>query len=213
MAVLKRVQIVVGGAMEAARGLICMTMFVLMTTLQASPSTPTEYDIKAVFMLNFTRFIEWPVIDGLPANQPLVIGVIGEDPFGHRLDEVIRGEKVNNRSVVVKRLAQLDGGIGCTAVFISRSEKPRLAPILQRLKGWPVLTVSDIPEFAQQGGMVELVSEKGKIRLHINVDEAKAAHLAISSKLLRPAQIVSTRKTSGVGFSSKTGLLASSTRP
>ncbi|HTO04682.1 MAG TPA: YfiR family protein [Opitutus sp.] len=164
--------------------------------MQAAPTTSTEYDIKAVFLLNFTRFIEWPDAGAAGENKPIVIGVLGDDPFGQGLDHAVRGERVNNRPIVVKRIARLDGPVNCAALFISRSERHRIGEILERLKGQPVLTVSDIPQFAESGGMVGLVSEGGKIRLRINVEVAKAANLAISSKLLRPAQIVSTKKSS-----------------
>ena len=176
--------------------------------LQAAPATPTEYDIKAVFLLNFTRFIEWPASEGADENRPIVIGVLGDDPFGQGLDQAVRGERVNNRPLVVKRMTRVDGATDCAALFICRSERHRIGEILERLKGQPVLTVSDIPQFAESGGMVGLVSEGGKIRLRINVDAAKAANLAISSKLLRPAQIVSTKKSSRFNFPSHRTLVA-----
>jgi hypothetical protein len=178
--------------------------------VQAAPTATTEYDIKAVFLLNFTRFIEWPVSDGVADNQPIVIGVLGDDPFGQGLDQAVRGERVNNRPLVVKRMTRLDDPVNCAAVFISRSERHRVGEILERLKGKPVLTVSDIPQFAEAGGMVGLVSEGGKIRLRINVEVAKAANLAISSKLLRPAQIVSTKKSSRFSLPKNRLLIANS---
>lgn len=152
-----------------------------------------EYTVKAVFLLNFTRFIEWPQ----PApSGPLVIGVLGDDPFGRKLDVALQGEKVGARPVVAKRLESLAEIAECDALFISQSEKDRLSRILARCQQRPMLTVSDISNFAEQGGMVEMVTQDTKIRLRINVEAARDARLTISSKLLRPAQIVSTRKTS-----------------
>lgn len=170
---------------------------VLLFTLPAfgAPREGAEYEVKAVFLLNFTRFVEWPA-DGGNAGQPFVIAVIGEDPFGARLDEVLRGEKLGDRPLVVKRVATVEQAGSCGTLFISRSEKPRLEKILNQVAGRPVLTVSDIQDFAEAGGMVELVTEESKIRFHIKVDASKAANLAISAKLLRPAVIVKTRKTS-----------------
>jgi hypothetical protein len=196
--------------MKAARGLVFAAAFALVPVTQAAQQL-TEYDIKAVFLLNFTRFIEWPAAGEAAPGQPLVIGVMGDDPFGRRLDEAVRGEKVNNRLLTVKRINNLQQARECAAVFIARSEKHRVAEILRGLRGAPVLTVSDIPEFAEAGGMVGLVSDQGKIRLHINVEVAKAAQLAISSKLLRPAQIVSTRKTTQFNRPFDLGLLAKKT--
>lgn len=175
----------------------CLLVLLSSTPLTArAQKTPGEYDIKAVFLFNFTRFVEWPAAQGEDADKPLIIAVLGDDPFGVRLDEAVRGETAGGRELVLKRIHDLDEAGRCDALFIARSEKPQVHKILARLKGRPILTVSDIPDFAAMGGMVELVTDGGKIRLHINVDESKAAQLTISSKLLRPAQIVSTRKTS-----------------
>lgn len=165
---------------------------------QAQAQAATEYDIKAVFLYNCTRFVEWPGTS--EADKPLVIGVLGQDPFGARLDDALRGEKSNNRPLVVKRLQSLEEALTCEVVFIARSEQAALPQILQRLGGHPILTVSDIPSFAESGGMVGLMTEKDKVRLQINVDASKLASLSISAKLLRPAQIVSTRKTSQFNF-------------
>jgi hypothetical protein len=164
----------------------------------AGPATnpSEEYDIKAVFLFNFTRFVEWPTSGGEPSVKPLVIGVLGDDPFAGRLEDAIRGETTGKRAVTARRLSDVTQAASCDAVFICRSEKSRVEKILRELNGRPVLTVSDIPEFAELGGMVEFVTEKSKVRLHINVDACKAAALTVSSKLLRPAVIVTTRKSS-----------------
>jgi hypothetical protein len=201
MALLSKRWIFADNLAKSARVLAAVVALTCTVGAQAASQPPSlsEYDIKAVFLLNFARFIEWPATEGA-GSGPIVIGVLGSDPFGHLLDNVVKGEKVNNRPVVVKRITNPEDAVGCAALFISRSERPRIAQILQRLTGHAILTVSDIPEFAEAGGMVGLVSDKGKIRLQINVDVAKAAKLEISSKLLRPAQIVSTRKTSRFGL-------------
>jgi hypothetical protein len=179
----------------------------------AAPASPrrsveTEYDVKAVFLLNFTRFIEWPAQGPAENDKPFVIGILGVDPFGHRLDEAVRGETVNGRPFVVKRLREIEDASGCDAVFVSRSEAEHVRDIVKQLDGQAVLTVSDIPDFAENGGIVGLVRDHNKIRLHINVEASKAANLTISSKLLRPALIVSTRKTSLYDPAFASGLLA-----
>lgn len=171
--------------------------FVLALTLSASAASviSTEYDIKAVFLLNFTRFVEWPT--PVPPDKSLVIGVLGKDPFGDRLDEAVRGEKAANRSLEVRRIQRIEEAEDCDMIFICRSEKPVLGKILNWLNGRSILTVSDIPDFAETGGMVGLVTGAEKIQLHINLDASKKApNLLISAKLLRLAEIVSTRKAS-----------------
>ena len=158
--------------------------------LPAQPTSAGEYQLKAVFLFNFAQFVEWPP-QAFPDRQaPLVIGVLGEDPFGAYLDETVRDEKVNNRPLAVQRYRRVEEIKSCHVLFISRSETDRLEQILAGLKGRSILTVGDAEGFAQQGGMIRFVNEKNKIRLRINLDAAKAAKLTISSKLLRPAEIV-----------------------
>lgn len=154
-----------------------------------------EVSVKAVFLYNFVRFVQWPE-QVEEADRPVVIGVFGKDPFGATLDAAVAGEEVFGRPLVVKRIARLEEAERCDEVFIAGSAAPQLRKILAFLEGKPVLTVSDIPGFAAQGGMIGLVSRGGRTKIQINPDEAKAAGLQISSKLLRPAEIVSTRKKS-----------------
>ncbi len=158
-----------------------------------TPTSP-EYQLKAVFLFNFAQFVEWPPTAFPEPQTPLVIGVLGEDPFGAYLDETVRGEKVNNRPLVVQRFRQPEEIKHCHVLFISRSERDRLGQILPSLKGRNILTVGDAEDFAGRGGMIRFVTEKNKIRLKINVEAAKAADLTISSKLLRPAEIVTSGK-------------------
>ena len=160
----------------------------------AQATTSAEYQVKAVFLFNFAQFVEWPAHAFRDANGPLVIGILGEDPFGAYLDELVRDEKVGNRPLVVRRFKGVEGITECHLLFISRSEAGGLDRIIAGLKGRSILTVSDIATFTRQGGLVRFVTENGKIRLRINVDAAKASHLTISSKILRPATIVAAGK-------------------
>jgi hypothetical protein len=159
----------------------------------AAQSAPTpEYRLKAVFLFNFAQFVEWPATAFPEADTPLVIGILGDDPFGAYLDETVRGERVNDRPLAVRRYQSV-GDIGaCHILFVSRPEQGRLSEILDSLKGTSVLTVSDAERFASRGGMIGFVTEQNRIRLRVNLEVARAAKLTISSKLLRPAQIVST---------------------
>ena len=153
-----------------------------------------EREIKAVFLFNFTRFVDWPSQALVAGSAPVVIGILGSDPFGKVLDDVVRGEKSNDHPLVVKRFDRLEAVTNCHVLFVCRSEAPRLPAILKYLQTQPVLSVSDIEGFAEAGGMIALVTENGKVRLKVNLDQARQAHLEISSKLLRPSQLVSTPK-------------------
>jgi hypothetical protein len=153
-----------------------------------------EYQLKSVFLFNFAQFVDWPADAFADAQAPLVIGVLGDDPFGPFLDETVRGEHVNGRSLVVRRYRRLEDVKNCHILFVSRSESEQLPAILAGLKGRSILTVGDMPDFAVNGGMIRFVNEKNRIRLSINLDAAKSANVTISSKLLRPAEIVTTTK-------------------
>jgi hypothetical protein len=156
----------------------------------AARTQPAEYQLKAVFLFNFAQFVQWPSNAFPDPQAPLVIGVLGEDPFGAFLDETVLHEKVNNRSLVVRRYRRPEEIQSCHILFISRSESGQLEKILTRLKDRNILTVGDDDQFARRGGIIRLITEQNKIRLRINLEAAKAAHLTISSKLLRPAEII-----------------------
>jgi hypothetical protein len=158
----------------------------------ARPSN--EYQIKAVFLFNFAQFAEWPARAFPNEKAPFVIGILGHDPFGEYLDELVKDEKVRGRSLVVRRYQDLGGAHDCHILYISRSETGHLAEIISGLQHECVLTISDVDSFARLGGMIRFVMNGGKVRLEINVEAARAAGVTISSKILRPATIVTTGK-------------------
>lgn len=162
--------------------------------LPAQTAVSKEYQVKAVFLFNFSQFVEWPAEAFPEAQTPLVIGIIGEDPFGDYLDEIVRGEKVNNHPLVVQRYQRVEEIKTCHILFVSPSETKQLEQIFTSLKGRNILTVGDVGGFALRGGMIRFVTEKNKIRFRANVEAAKAANLTISSKLLRPAEIIAPGK-------------------
>jgi hypothetical protein len=153
-------------------------------------AAPTTEQVEAVFLFNFSQFVEWPPQAFAQAGSPIVICVLGSDPFGATLDEVVRGETVQGRALTVRRFQRVEDLTECQILFISRSEQARLQPILKTLQGRSILTVSDLEEFASDGGVICFVLVDNKIRLRVNLHAAKAAGLTLSSKLLRPAQIV-----------------------
>ncbi len=152
-------------------------------------TTPTEYQVKAVFVLNFSRFIAWPNSSFTDANQPFVIGVLGSDPFGTHLDDAVRGEHVDAHPLVVRHFADIAAVSNCQILFIDRSEAGQLGSILAALAHRSTLTVSDLDGASRRGVMIQFATEDNRIRLHINPDSARAAGLAISAPLLQLAQI------------------------
>jgi hypothetical protein len=160
----------------------------------AQSSASPEYQLKAVFLFNFAQFVEWPARAFAGPDAPLVIGVLGDDPFGSYLDEIVRAETVNGRPLEVRRYRGVDEIGTCHILFVSRKEADRLQGVLDSLRGRSILTVSDADRFATRGGMIRFLTDHNRIRLRINLEAAQAANLTLSSKLLRPAQIVSRGK-------------------
>ncbi len=154
---------------------------------QGQPSR--EYPLKAAFLYNFAAFVEWPEPALASPTDPFIIGILGADPFGSAIDEIVAGEQAKNRPLIVQRFADPADAARAHILFISESETPRLEAILQHCRERPVLTVSDIPGFAQRGGVIEFRVEN-TVRLHINVDAARSGQLTISSKLLQLAEVV-----------------------
>jgi hypothetical protein len=174
--------------MRFLRTLMVAALLVVMPAM-AMPA-PSEYQIKAVFLFNFSRFIEWPTSAFPTAEAPFVVGVFGHDPFGAELDEVVKGESVNGHPLVVRRVDSAAEAAECQIVFIHQSESRQLDELLSALGHRSTLTVSDLPGAAQRGVMIRLVTESGRVRMRINVESARAASLTISSNLLRSAEIV-----------------------
>jgi hypothetical protein len=171
---------------------VSATVFLILSTMTSAiqQEAVPEYQLKAVFLYNFAQFIEWPREAFSDANAPLVIGVLGNDPFGPYLDETIKNEKVHERPLDVKRFRTLDEVKACHILFISISEKENVKDICLKLKSTNILTVGDTPNFTKHGGMVRFFTEENKTRIRINLEATKNADLTISSKLLRLADIV-----------------------
>ena len=153
-------------------------------------SVSSEYLIKAGFIYNFANLVQWPSNAFAQPDSPIVIGILGEDPFGTILDRVLEGKKVNGRVFLVKRLKSVLDLKECHIVFVSSSEMTHLIEAIHSVKGMPILTIGEIPGFAKRGGVINLVLEDNKVHFEVNVEAAKAADLTISSRLLALARIV-----------------------
>jgi len=161
-----------------------------------SPS-PTEYQIKAAFLYNFAKFIEWPAEAFPNAGAPIIIGVVGEDPFGDVLDQTIQGKTVNGRPLAVRRLKGGQGLKACHIIFIGSSEKKHLSQVLEDLKGSDILTVGETDRFTQLGGIINFIMDGDKVRFEINADTVERTRLKISSKLLTLAKVVRNERRGG----------------
>lgn len=152
----------------------------------------SEYAIKATFLFHFTKFIEWPRTAFATTNAPLVVGVVGRDPFGASLIEALRGESVHGHPVQLRALADVGETSlkQCHVLFIAASEKERLGAVLAAVQRAPALTVSEIDRFGQRGGLVNFYKDAGAVKFEINLNALRAAGLKANSQLLRLARIV-----------------------
>lgn len=175
---------------------------ILLAALWLMPSAPlraqplAEYAIKAALLFNFLLFIEWPAASFASAESPIVLGVLGEYPFRASLDDLVHAAAVERRRVV-RHFADIagtadTGGIAvCLPLFVNVHDAAHLEAAMDTLRGHATLTVGDTEDFLERGGMIQLVTQDDGIQLRIKLAAATAAHLRSSSKLLRPAQIIS----------------------
>lgn len=165
-----------------------------MASLAAQPSeTKPEYKIKAGYLYTFTRYTEWPATAFTNATSPIIVGVLGEDPFGETLDQVVQGRVSQDRPVTVRRSRRVEDLRACQVVFICRSEKNRLAEILSALRNTSALTVCDVPAFLDQGVMIHLTVVDQSVRFEVEIEPAHRAGLRFNSRMLDAAKRVGTR--------------------
>lgn len=150
----------------------------------AQGTQPTEYQIKAALVFNFAKFVEWPSAAFAGPTSPIVIGILGDNPFRDDLSKTIGSKTIDDHPLVIKEFRSLTEATNCHILFISTSEKKQLSEILVAFKGASVLTVGEMSGFTEAGGMVNFVLEGTKIRFQINNEAAAKAQLKISSKLL-----------------------------
>jgi hypothetical protein len=155
----------------------------------AQQTTFDAREVKSVFLLNFVQFVEWPSSAVDAADSPIVIGVLGDDPFGNLLDDVVRGEVVKGRQVTVARFRRVEDIKTCHVLFVSPSQEAIYEHVLTVLNKRPTLTVGETATFTSRG-MVRFLTERNRIRLEVNPALAKSAGLTISSNLLRAARLV-----------------------
>jgi hypothetical protein len=173
--------------MAILRALV-LAAILLATT--ASAAGPDEYQVKAVFLFNFTRFVEWPASAFTTQQAPFVICVLGHDPFRGRLQETVSGEALDGHPFEVRQVRTPAEARECRILFIPESESSRLDELATALRGSGTLTVGERDDPHPGGAMIRLVTDRKRIRMRIDVHAARDAGLTISSKLLRSAEIV-----------------------
>ena len=155
-----------------------------------SAAGTSESQLKAAFLYNFVQFVTWPAQALGEPNAPIVIGVMGSDPFGSDLEDVLGGQSVRGRKLILRRFPSGGAAPSCHVLYISPSETKNLSAILQRVRGSPILTVGDGVDFARAGGIIGFYLQESRIRLAINSGAASRAGLFVSSQLLKVALIL-----------------------
>jgi hypothetical protein len=149
-----------------------------------------EYQVKAAFLYNFAKFVEWPPGTFANSGDPIVICVVGQNPFGSALDDMVQGKKIGDRVFAVRRLPDTQQAGKCQILFIGAGEWKRTHALLDAVKGAPILTVGESDDFTAMGGVVGFKLDGPRVRLQIASDTAERGRLRISSKLLSLAEIV-----------------------
>lgn len=169
---------------------MCLSLALGASAQALDSSDSSEYLIKAGFIYNFAKLVGWPQNAFAQPDSPLVIGILGTDPFGTIIDRILADKKIDARRFVIKRLKWGMDLKDCDILFIGSSEAPHLEEVLHSLKGMPILTIGETPGFARRGCIINLIVEDNKVRFEVNLDSAKQADLTVSSRLLALAKII-----------------------
>jgi hypothetical protein len=171
---------------------------------QRAHAEASEYQVKGAYLFNFVKYVTWPADRFSTATSPIVIGILGDDPFGPALDEMLAKKTVNGRKIEVRREASSAEKLKDVHIlFVSSSHEKRLEKILATFRNHPVVTVSDIGRFSRRGGMIGFVLVGRTVRFEIDVEPAKQAGLKLSGRLLSAATAVYSEQSKPGGDSSK----------
>lgn len=175
--------------------LLALFVAPVITRSEAQQTRPTESQVKAAYLFNFGKFVRWPVLAN--SVNSLQICVLGKNSFGTVLDATVKGEAISGKPVTTRNIPSMHEADGCHILFVSMSEETRLSAILASAKRLPVLTVSDIPRFAERGGMIGFVNQEDRIRFEVNIAPLEDSGINVSSELLKVALRVIRKRAGG----------------
>ncbi len=164
----------------------CMALAWLLAApvLSAQAAPPTQDEVEAAYLYNFAKFVTWPATS---TTDVLSVCILGKDPFGATLDEIIAGEEIDGRHLTVRRLADEHSVQSCAILFIGESESSHLDRDLSAVSRLPILTVSDLPGFMEKGGTIQFVLQGNRVRFEVNLNAARKCGIVLSSQLLKVA--------------------------
>ena len=185
---------------RAARLWIFPIICFLLAAGSGNPAEPPQFaenQVKGAFLAKFPMFVEWPGKPAPGGQTPIVIGILGEDPFGPQFESALAKESINGRAFALKHLKDPQEAGGCQILFIGASEGARLPEILAATRHQPILTVGDQERFAHRGGMINFIKQGGKVRFEVNAVAVQAGGLKMSAKFLQVAIPVTSDATKG----------------
>lgn len=153
----------------------------------------SEYELKAAYLLNFSKFVEWPNEEEAGETKPFCVGILGKDPFKRNMEKIVAGKTAKKRPIVIRRGNELSDVENCEIVFITTTDRRELERVIKILERDHALTVGESEQYMKAGGIIRFTLDKGKIRFEVNIDAAERAGLKISSKLLSLAKVVKDR--------------------
>jgi hypothetical protein len=159
---------------------------------RAGGDAPLDYQVKAAYLVNFPKYLDWPAGAFADTNSPITVAVFGDADVANEFANMVEGGKTaGGHPIVLKRITKEEEiGNDCQVLFVATSERSRIAAILEKVKGSSILTVGENDDFLEKGGIINLVHRDRKIRLQVNISAAEKAHLKISSRLLVVAEVV-----------------------
>lgn len=166
----------------------------ILPALCAPAQVLDEYQVKAAFLYNFAKFVEWPANAFKGARDPILVCVLGHNPFGNALEDTIRGKSIEGRTLAYRHVSDAESASACQILFIGSEENKHFRALLESLKPMGILTVGEARGFAAGGGVINFKLDDGRVRFEINVGAAEHEQLHISAKLLNLAQIVKSDK-------------------
>lgn len=182
-------------ALRIGCALLCLFVaFPMGAAVSAQPVS--EYDVEAAYLYNFGKFVRWP--DSAQKNPTFDICILGDDPFGGTLDKLIANDQMDGKPIRKRIIGRSAEATGCAIVYISDSEAGNLHRILTHFAGGSELLVSNLPDFARRGGMIQFILQGDRVRFEVNLDPATQSHLVLSSELLKVAVSVTGRPQGGV---------------
>ena len=167
-----------------------VALAIVMTFVTGAYGQVDEYHVKSAILFNFAKFVEWPTQTFRTPTEPIVICILGQNPFGNALETTVSGKTVSGRSLAIRQNPDGQLSAGCQMLFVASTERKRFRSIVRGFKGAGVLSIGEGEDFAADGGVISLKMEGGKVRFEINVAAAEYADIRISANLLSLAQVV-----------------------